>query len=139
MKGRVRRWSDLLRSLGRAVLELLQAEAAALGEDLAASGRQLRRGGLYLLLALAVSIAALWALALLSFELLVLVLPRWGAAGTILLVLALAAGGLLLAGRRTLRRIQSPRALVTRRAREHVEWWQGLLGVDEGEGLDEED
>ncbi|MEZ5333353.1 MAG: phage holin family protein [Thermoanaerobaculia bacterium] len=137
MSGRVRRWGELVRSLGRAILELLQAEVAALGEELAASGRELRRGGVYLILALAVGVAALWALALLLFELLVLVLPRWGAAGTILLALTMAALGFFIAGRRALGRVQDPRVLVARRAREHADWWHGLLGGEVEEDGDE--
>lgn len=138
MRKRVRRWRELLRSLGSAVLDLLRAELAALGEELAASGRQLRRGSLLLALALAVAVAALWSLALLCFELLVLALPRWGAAAAIFVALALAALVLFLAGRRALARIESPQGLVARRAHDHMEWWQGLLGEAEGGRADEE-
>jgi uncharacterized membrane protein YqjE len=131
MKGRLRSWRDLLRSLGTAVLELLEAEVAALGRELAANGKHLRRGALLLVLGLGVTVAALWGFALLLFELLVLVLPRWGAAATILGVEVVAALALVWAGRRALRRMENPRALVARRTREHVEWWQKLLGGEE--------
>ena len=131
MKGRLRSWRGLLRSLGTAVLELLEAEVAALGRELAANGKHLRRGALLLVLGLGVTVAALWGLALLLFELLVLVLPRWGAAATILGVEVVAALALVWAGRRALRRMENPGALVARRTREHMEWWQGLLGGEE--------
>lgn len=139
MRRRLRGWSELLRSLGRAVLELLQAEVAALGEELAASGRHLRRGALLLVLALGVAVAGLWSLALLLFELLVLLLPRWGAAAVLFAVAAIAALALLWAGRRALRRMESPRVLVARRTQEHVEWWQRLLGDAESGGPDDAD
>lgn len=131
MRERLRSWRGLVRSLGTAVLELLEAEVAALGRELAANGRHLRRGALLLVLGLGVTVAALWGAALLVFELLVLVLPRWGAAAAILGAEIVAALALVWAGRRALRRIENPGALVARRTREHVEWWQGLLG---GEG-----
>jgi hypothetical protein len=109
MRARLRSWRALVRSLGTAVLELLEAEVAALGRELAVNGRHLRRGAL----------------------LLVLVLPRWGAAAAILGAEVVAALALVWAGRRALRRIENPGALVARRTREHVEWWQGLLGGEE--------
>lgn len=139
MRGRLRGWTELLRSLGGAVLELLQAEAAALGRDLAAAGRHLRRGTVLLVLALGVAVATLWSFALLLFELLVLVLPRWGAAGVIFAVEAIVTAGLFWAGRRTLRRIESPRALVARRTQDHVEWWQRLLAGPQAGGSNDED
>jgi hypothetical protein len=76
-------------------------------------------------------------LELLGFELLVLVLPRWGAAAVILAAHVVVCLGLAWAGRRALRRIESPGALVARRTHEHVEWWQSLLDASEGGSRDD--
>ncbi len=118
------RWRETLRGFSHASLELLRAEAEALGGDLARSGRRLVG---VVVLAVAAAAVLFWAVgALLSFGILLLGrwLPLWGAALAVFGALTLI--GLALAGLGwwRLRRIETPAATVRRRAGEHAEWWR---------------
>ncbi len=124
MKRRVAGWLDLFHTVGRAFLELLRAELEALAADLKISVLRLRTALLLLLFAAFLLFWALGALALSSFEILALWLPRWSAALVVLgfLLLLAAIAGLL--ARWRLRGLESPTRTVRRRFSEHAEWWQ---------------
>lgn len=123
-------WADSVRGVGSALLDVWQAEIAALRQDLTRSGRALRGG---LILAALAAAVGFWSVGLglwLAVEGLTLWLPRWQAA------LAVFAAGVLLTlilgwiARRTLGRIEAPLRSVKRRSREHVEWWQETVLPD---------
>jgi hypothetical protein len=126
-----RGWLELARSVGEALRELARAEVAALVADLSASSRQLLRGSLLLVAAVTCGCVALASAALVGFELLALVWPRWAAALAICGASALAAVVLAALGRRRLRRVERPLALVRRRAEDHVAWWRRTFGSEE--------
>ena len=140
MRRLVAGWADAARSVGSALLDVWQAEASALGQDFARSGRELR-GGL-ILVAVAVTVGfwtvgvGLWAV----IEILTLRLSGWQAA---LIVFAAGALATTLAGwlaRRRLKRIEAPLEAVKRRGQEHVEWWQQtvLPGLGAGKRADDD-
>lgn len=124
MRVRRRSWLELIRAVGKALLELAAAEIEALVGDLKASGRAL--AGVLLLFVVA-AFFGFWTLGLLFYaavEALTLWLPRWGAAlavaGAGLLGVAIVAG----IGWLRLRRLESPAETVRRRVRDHVGWLQ---------------
>jgi hypothetical protein len=125
------KWIELLADVGRAVLELLEAEAKALQEELAVSGRSYLR----VLLLFAVTAAVLfWAGGALTFFLVALValwLPLWGAALSVgggLILVGLAVAGV---GWWKLRHTERPDGVFRRRFDEHVAWFRTrLLGED---------
>jgi len=123
----LRGWIELFRSLGQALLEVLRAEAEALGEDLRRSGAELLRGLALLGGAAAVAFWTLGVLVLALIAVLAIWLPLWAAT---LIVAALFAGttGVLAAlGWRRLRRLETPAASVRRRVEDHLDWWQSRL------------
>jgi hypothetical protein len=126
-----RRWLDLIRSLGGALLDLLQAEASALRSDLAASGRAAARAIIVLGIAAALLFWAVGAATLALVEVLALWLPRWGATSTVAGVLMLAALVAVYLGRRSLCSLEPPAATVRRHLGDHVAWWQERV-LDEG-------
>ncbi len=121
--GRRGGWLGRAHGLGAAFLEVVRAELAALGADLAASGRSLAR---VLLLFAAACAVAFWTLALLVYfliELVALKLPRWGAVGSVLALFLIATLLLLWRGVARMRRLEPPAKAVRRRWRSHAEWW----------------
>jgi hypothetical protein len=124
LERRSREWRERLVGLREAVGELYAAELAALSRDFG-------RWGKALVVALVLAAAALfllfWLLATLVGTVvaaLAVWLPVWGAmlvtAGLLLLLVALLG---YLAWRR-LQRLGGPLALVGRRWRDHLDWWQ---------------
>lgn len=124
LERRSREWRERLVGLREAVGELYAAELAALSRDF-------ERWGKGLVVALVLAAAALfllfWLLATLVGTVvaaLAVWLPVWGAmlvtAGLLLLAVALLG---FLAWRR-LQRVGGPLALVGRRWRDHLDWWQ---------------
>ena len=126
----------LLRSLGEALLAVLEAEANALRTDLAESGRRFA-----VVLALAATAAfllfwSIWAAGLALYQILSLWLPSWAAALILLAVLLLLAsifGGL---ARYRLGQIEPPVDTVRRRVDDHRNWWHEelLSDLDSGRG-----
>ncbi len=110
--------------MGGALLEVLRAEAAVLGEDLGRTGRELLKVALLACVALAVLFWTVGAATLALVELLALWLPRWGATLAVvgLFVAAIALLGLLAWLR--LRRLEIPTETLRRRVDEHLDWWQ---------------
>ncbi len=131
-------WADLLRSLGRAFQDLLRSEMAALGEELAGSGRRLAViAGLFLV----ALFGLFWSVGLLVFvgvEVLSLWMPRWAAALAVFGAVLLLAGILWAVARRRIQRLESPATTVRRRVADHVEWWEArILGAAEPGGPEE--
>ena len=122
-----RGWSDLLRSLGQSVIEVVRAEATALREDLAESGRRVTvAGGL----AAVAAFCLFWAVGAAGFaahQILVSWLPGWAAALIVLAVFILLGLIFALLARRRLMAIEVPADTVRRRMEDHVAWWQGEL------------
>ena len=116
-------WGASLQALGGAFSELVQAELAALGDDLSRSGRRL--GGALLLLASALFVL-FWGIGLLIYlavEVAHQWLPRWAAAAVVLAVVLLLMVVLAAIGRRRLQRLETPTAMVRRRWESHRAWW----------------
>ncbi len=127
-------WSAKVREIGVAFLALLRAEAEALAGDLGRSGRSLLR---VLVLAATAGAFLFWTLGLLLYlaiELLVLVVPRWGAVAIVFALFALIGGGLILVARRRFAAVESPADTVRRRIEDNRLWWQQRIG---GESEDE--
>jgi hypothetical protein len=117
-------WLELLRSLNRALVDVLRAEVEALVADLQDSGRRLAAGVAWLLLAAAIAFCVLAVLVVAAVAALALVLPLWGAALVVAGALCAAALAAALAGRRSLRRVEGPAATVRRRVADHLDWWE---------------
>ena len=142
LERRTREWRERLLGLREALGELYAAEVAALSRDF-------QRWGKGLVAALVLAFAALfllfWLLATLVGTVvaaLAVWLPVWGAmlvTATLLLIVVALLG--LLAWRR-LQRLGGPLALVARRWRDHLDWWQervlqgpsGAEETDDGTG-----
>jgi len=134
------RWLDLIRGVGRALLEVFRAELDALAGDLRSSGRRLSGAVVQLAVAAFLLFWAVGVLAYATIELLALWLPRWGAAGVLLALLLLVALVLGWFARRRLRDLESPVRTVRRHLDEHVDWFQDqVLQLEEREGDGEEE
>lgn len=123
----VQGWIDLLRSLGQALLDVLRAEAAALGVDLRRSAVHLGRGAALASGAAAVMFWTLGIAVLALIALLAIWLPVWGATLVALGVFAGAAGLLAWLAWRQLRQLTNPLADLKRRIDDHLDWWQNRL------------
>ena len=120
-------WSDKLKAVGQAYVELLDSELSAVRDDLRGTGR--RVGGLLLLL-VAVAITLFWAVGLLVYslvEIATLWLPRWGATLTILALLVVVTIVLALVVRGRWRGTELPANTVRRHFDEHVAWWESRV------------
>jgi hypothetical protein len=120
-------WIGQIRSLGRALLDVLQAEWEALQAEIAESGGHLGRALGFLAVA---AVLLFWMVGALIFSLgavLAIWLPVWGAALLATALFALATGILAALGMRHLRRFQSPARTVRRRLGEHFGWWGSRL------------
>lgn len=117
-----KRWLAHLGTLGRALVELLQAELGALGDDLLATARRLRSGVVLLLVAAFFGFWTIGALAYAAIEVLTFWLPRWGAVLACLGGFAVLTLLFLLLGRARLRRLESPAKTVARRIESHSAW-----------------
>jgi hypothetical protein len=126
----VQGWIELFRSLGAALLEVLRAEAQALGEDFRRSGGQLARGAALLGGAAAVGFWTVGALVLALMAVLAIWLRPWAAALIVTALFAAAAGLLAALGWRQLKRLESPAATVGRRVADHLDWWRERLLVE---------
>jgi hypothetical protein len=120
-------WIELFRSLGSALLEVLRAEAAALGEDFRRSGGRLARGAALLGGAAAIGFWTLGALVLTLMAVLAIWLRPWAAALIVTALFAASAGLLAVLGLRQLRRLESPAASIRRRVSDHLDWWRRRL------------
>jgi hypothetical protein len=127
-------WIRRLRSLGQALVELLQAEVDALNADLKGSARELGRGVALLMFAAFLAFWVLGGLAYGSVEVVAMWLPRWGAIFVVTGVWALVAGVLALLGRSRLRRLETPVRTVQRHFASHQAFVrEELLGDGEEE------
>ncbi len=118
------------RELGSSVLALVQAELAALLDDLARSGRGLLRALVLLGLVAAIGFWSIGLLIFFAIELLALALPRWGAVGSALALTLLATAISIAVAKRRLAKIEPPAATVKRRFEESRRWWQEKVAAD---------
>ncbi len=119
---RAKGWLGGLRGLGRAAVELLQAELGALVEDLQRSARELRSGAILSAMGAFFAFWTLGALLYAAIELVTLWLPRWGAALSVGGAFGLIALILFLVARARFRAVESPSQTVSRRLEGHSEW-----------------
>ena len=128
-------WTASLQGLGGAFSELVQAELAALGDDLSRSGKRL--GGALLLLASALFVL-FWAIGLtvyLADEVTHQWLPRWAAAAVVLGVVLLVMAVLAAIGWWRLKRLESPAVMARRRWTSHRAWWEEQFPTDDDRSL----
>lgn len=120
-------WLSGLGGLGRAFIDVLEAEWSALTADLGRSGRILLRGLAIVVVALVILgwVAGLLSLALIFF--LDQYLPTWAAVLIVAAALTLLALALLLWGRSVLDRFEPPTAVVQSHVEGHVEWVRGEI------------
>ncbi len=127
----MRKWGSLLRSLGQSLVELIDAEAAALRGDLADSGR---RFSMALAIAALAAFLLFWSVGAAAFTLyqvLRLWIPPWGSALVVLGLFLLLSWILALIARRRLRAIEVPSETVRRRIDDHLTWWRGELLLED--------
>jgi Flp pilus assembly protein protease CpaA len=123
----LRRWRDLVASLGESLIEVAEAEVASLKQDLRHTGR---RFGMAIALAVVAAIMAFWvvgAAGFALFQVLLLWVPGWGASLIVLgslLTLALILGGV---ARRRLRDLEAPIDTMRRHVEDHKDWWRNNL------------
>ncbi len=131
---RAKGWLGKLKALGTALVELLLAELATVGEDLRRSARELKSGLVLLVIGAFFAFWTVGALAYGAIEVLAIWLPRWGAVLAVGGSFALLTLLFLLLGRSRLRRLESPARMVGRRLGGHTAWVQEqLLGDPEQE------
>ena len=129
--GTLRRWRDLIASLGESLIGVVEAEMMALKQDLRHTGRRFSTA---LAAAVAAAILAFWAVGatgFVTFQVLVLWLPGWGAALIVLGILLIGTVILGMVARQRLRDLEAPMDTVRRRIDDHKEWWQSHLLVQE--------
>lgn len=117
-----RGWLARLKALGHALVELLSAELAALGEDLRGSALELRRGTILLAVAAFFGFWTVGALVYALIELLALWLPRWGAVLAATGAFALVTLVFVLLARARFVRLESPVQTVAKRIESHSAW-----------------
>jgi uncharacterized membrane protein YgcG len=125
--GAVQVWVELFRSLGTALLDVLRAEAEALGADFKRSGALLGRALVLLCGAAGVLFWTLGIVVLALIALLSIWLPVWAAALIVAALFAAVAGTLIYLAVRLLRQLESPVEEVRRRVADHLDWWQNRL------------
>jgi len=131
MDGGERSWAGLVREVGRSFLALVRAELEALIGDFQGSAHRLLRA---LLLAAVAGAVVFWAIGLaidVAVELLALLMPRWGAAATVLGALVLAAVVLIAVVRRRMREIEAPADTLRRRVEQSRAWWTRRIEGEE--------
>lgn len=131
-------WLELFRSLGQALVDLVKAELAAIGDELAASGKQL---GVGLALLAAAAAFGFWTAAVLIYtviQVIALWLPLWAASAIVTGAFALVVAVLAILGIRRLRRLEGPARTLGRHLQDHREWWNAelLAGADDRPALD---
>lgn len=128
-------WRDTVRAVGEALIDLLRAEAAVVGESWQRSARELRTiatiGVVLAYLAL-ICLPTLLIVALLMGLSEGLGWPMWGAALTVAGVVALVALILMsIIRQRVKSRLESPAATLRHRFADHRAWWNDrIVGSD---------
>ncbi len=118
---------DLFRSLGQSLLDVLRAEAEALGMDLRRSAVHLGRGVALLGGAAGVLFWTLGIVVLTLIAVLAIWLPVWAAALLVAGLFAATAALLVYLAWRQLRQLANPLDDVRRRVADHLDWWQHRL------------
>lgn len=129
-------WRDTVRAVGEAMVDVLRAEAAVVGETWQRSGREL--GKILGLLVVLAYLALIWVPSLLVFALLMglsegLGWPLWASALAVAGLVAIVAFLLLrIARHRIAHRLESPAATVRQRFADHRAWWNERIVGGEG-------
>jgi predicted PurR-regulated permease PerM len=118
---------DLFRSLGQSLLDVLRAEAEALGLDLRRSAVHLGRGVALLAGAAGVLFWTLGIVVLALIAVLAVWLPVWAAALVVAGLFAATAALLVYLAWRQLRQLANPFDDIRRRIANHLDWWQHRL------------
>jgi len=120
-------WIDLVRSLGGSLIEVLRAEADALKEELASSGRHLGIGLAFLAGAAGILFWTLGALLFTLGAVLAIWLQVWAAALIVVGIFLLLAALLVFLGLRQLKRFENPLESLRQHVEDHLDWWQHTL------------
>lgn len=120
-------WVDLVRSLGGSLIEVLRAEADALKEELASSGRHLGIGLGFLAGAVAILFWTLGAVIFTLGAVLSIWLQVWAAALIVVGVFLFLAALLAFLGMRQLKHFQNPLESLRQHIEDHLDWWQHTL------------
>lgn len=119
-----------LRGLSRAYVAVLRAEVETVGEDLAASGRNLTDALALIGAAAGLTLLLIGVLVYVAIAVLSLWLPAWAAGLVVAGLLAVAALSVGLAARRRLHRVEGPATVVRRRVSDHLAWWERRIAAD---------
>lgn len=135
MGKRIDSWLELFLSLREAFIGVMQAELKALRLDFELSKRQLGRAIGFAALTVFVVFWAIGVGVLLLIQVASVWLPPWAATLSILTLLVIVGVILLGAARRSLHRIETPKAMIRRHVQEHMDWWEDeiLPGADVAE------
>ena len=120
-------WSELVRGLGQALLDVLKAEIRGLETEVQRSGEELQKGVGLLAAAVALLFWTVGALIFAAAAVLAIWLPLWGAALIVAAVFGLAGGLLIHFGLGRLRKFENPLRTARRRFEDHMDWVQGRL------------
>lgn len=120
-------WSELIRGLGQALLDVLKAEIRGLETEVQRSGQELQKGVGLLAAAVALLFWTVGALIFAAAAVLAIWLPLWGAALIVAGVFGLAGGLLIHFGLGRLRKFENPLRTARRRFEDHMDWVQGRL------------
>ncbi len=124
-------WSELIRGLGQALLDVLKAEIRGLETEVQRSGRELSIGLGLVLAALGFLFWTLGALLFAFAAVLAIWLPLWGAALIVAAVFALAGAVLAWFARKRFARFENPLRTARRRFEDHMDWVESRLLVTE--------
>lgn len=131
MKSPFSSWVTIAQALGRAFMDVLHAEVAALQSDLRVSGAHLIKG----LTALAVAAVFLvWVVGILGLALAAFLdryMALWLSISLVGVLFLLIAAALFLWAKSTLSTIRGPVQLVKTRAEDHKAWLAGQLEPDD--------
>ena len=123
--------------LGAAFAQVVAGEWQQVRREMRNSARVSAGAALTIVVGLAFLVVALSAFMLATVEGLTSLLPRWLAFLGVGGVLALIAFWLIMAGRRRLKQVETPKKLAKRRWQEHRSWMRRQLGKDEQPQLEE--
>jgi hypothetical protein len=132
-------WLELFRSLGQALLDLVQAELEAIGDELASSGKQL---GVGIALLVAAAAFGFWTAAVAIYTVIRVIaiwLPLWASAAIVTGLFAIVVIVLTILGIARLRRLEGPVRTLGRHLHDHREWWNDhlLAGAEDRRRLEE--
>jgi hypothetical protein len=130
---RINSWIELFQSLRDAFIGVMEAEVQSLRLDFELTKRHIGQAVGFAALAVFVCFWVIGVLVLLLIQVASIWLPDWVASLLVLAFLCICGMGLVAAARRRLRRIEAPKAMLTRHVQEHMDWWEDeVLPASEG-------